>query len=118
MPHQKMDGKQRGQLKRMRRARVGRTLPRSGGGIHEDKKCKKLERQIVKELDEEIDNWEVRQAEEFDEAMEAVSGDVDDDEFWDKWHHFDYDDGELEYYDEIRGDLKSKDKEKKDASAD
>jgi hypothetical protein len=82
-----MDGKERGKLKRMRRARGGRTLPRSGSGVHEDKKSKKLERQLEEELDDEIENWEKHAAEEFEEDMEAMGGDIDDEEFWDEWKY-------------------------------
>jgi len=41
-------------LKRWRRARGGRTLPRSGQGVHEDKKSKKIEDQIEEDYDDEI----------------------------------------------------------------
>ena len=58
MPREMVDDKERGKLKRMRRARGGRTLPRSGGGIHEDKKCKKLERELAIEAEEEIRHWD------------------------------------------------------------
>jgi hypothetical protein len=68
-----MDGKEKGKLKRMRRARGGRTLPRSGGGVHEDKKSKKLERQLEEELED--------------------NADVTDEEFWEEWKYPDlYDD--------------------------
>ena len=115
MPRQKMDGKQRGQLKRMRRARGGRTLPRSGGGVHEDKKSKKLERELREDADDEIRNWELDAAVDAAEEIES-NADVLDDEFWDEWCYPDLDDDEIDYYEEIRSDVKSKDKEKEDAS--
>ena len=74
MPRCKIDDKERGHLKRMRRARGGRTLPRSGGGVHEDKKSKKLERQMIDELDEEMNNWE---ADEFVKALDEIEYDID-----------------------------------------
>lgn len=113
MSRQKMDSKKQGQLKKMRRARGGRTLPRSGGGIHKDKKSKQLERQVAKEMDEEIENWEQNVADELMDELED-NADITDDEFWDEWCYPDYDEGEQEHFEEIFKDLRSK--EKKDVS--
>ena len=111
MGRDKADDKERGMLKRMRRARGGRTLPRSGGGVHEDKKSKKVERQMAEEADDEIKNWQQNADEDLLDEIED-NADILDDEFWDEWQfpelHEDYEPEES----------LTKDKEKKDASTD
>ena len=94
MPREKVDDKQKGKLKRMRRARGGRTLPRSGGGAHEDKKCKKLEKELVAEAEDEIRNWKQHEEDADDIAHELLSErdmlDADCLEEWDEDEEMDY----------------------------
>lgn len=109
MAREKPSDKEKGMLKRMRRARGGRTLPRSGGGAHEDKKSKKIEQQLAEEADNEIKNWQQNAADELAEEL-------DDFDEWEEWddYRFGISEEEDDHYEEIRKDLKSKDKEKKD----
>ena len=77
-----------------------------------------MERQLEQEADDEIRNWE-QQEDEYDDAWleTQANADILDAEFWEEWK-YPMDEDEEIYYEEIRNDLKSKDKEKKDASTD
>ena len=97
MAREKPDDKEKGMLKRMRRIRGGRTLPRSGGGVHEDKKSKKINDQLEEEYDLEIREYVAGYGEDYD-----LEDDMTEEEelYWKEW----------------KKDLK--DKEKQDAATD
>lgn len=61
MSREDNDEKVERQLKRMRRARGGRILPRSGQGVHEDKKSKKINELLEEEYDEEMRHWDLEE---------------------------------------------------------
>jgi len=87
MARHKAEGKEKAKLKRMRRIRGGRKVAQSGAGVHEDKKSKKVERQRVKELDDEISNWQEIAAADLADDLEGLDADIDDEEFWDEWKY-------------------------------
>lgn len=60
----------REKLKRMRRARRGRTLPRSGDGPHEETRLKKIDEIDAEELDQEIEDWKRGKYSDYDEYDE------------------------------------------------
>ena len=97
MARHKAEGKEKGMLKRMRRARGGRRLPQNGAGVHEDKRSKKVERQRAEDLDDEIKNWQQLVATDLEEELED-NADITDQEFWDEWKYPDdlYDDWDEE----------------------
>jgi Holliday junction resolvase RusA-like endonuclease len=109
MSREKPDDKQKGMLKRMRRARGGRVLPRSGGGVHEDKKSKQVERQMADDADEEIRSW--NSEDEIPQSLDAMT--KEEREVWEEYKKIKSD------VDNIFAKLKDElVKEKKDAAAD
>lgn len=97
MAREKLDDKVKSMIKRMRRARGGRNLPRSGAGIHEDKKSKKIEHQLQEEYDDEMRKFIIGYTDDYD-----LEDDITEEEVWD--------------WEEWKKDLK--DREKKDATTD
>lgn len=113
MAREKPDDKTSRMIKMMRRARGGRTLPRSGGGVHEDKKSKKIERQLAEESDNEMRKFITGYADDYD-----LEDDIDEDDWdeWVEWDNYKFPPPEDDDY-ELEPSL-SKDKEKKDVATD
>ena len=72
-----MDGsdKDKGKLKRYRRARAGRVLPRSGGGPHKPSKRRLIEEAIKEDIEESL---ELLEEEEYDYDEDEDDNEDDD----------------------------------------
>ena len=86
MGRQEMDGKEKGHLKRTRRARGGRRPSQNDAGVHEDKKSKKLERELEDEANREMRDWAEDALEELKEGLkDLVDDDDDNQEYWEDY---------------------------------
>ena len=76
---------ERDKIKRGRRARGGRTLPRSGAGVHEDKKSKKIEYQLEEEYDNEIREYIAGYGRDYDLEDNLTKEEQDE---WNYWNEY------------------------------
>lgn len=70
----------REKIKRARRARGGRILPRSGAGAHKSDKRRRLDEILEEEMEEEIEDPYDLEDDELLDYMEELNGEISEDD--------------------------------------